>query len=214
MAALSAAMLMPSPASAQSNMQPQTGAMQSQPMQAQPMQGQTAGQAETMEMVSARVAVTSGVDGGKAKAGDRISTRLAKTVTLKDGKELPAGTKIVGVVAMDDMQMNGKSKLALNFNQAELKDGTMIPIKATIVGVYGAESQDMQGRPLAPGDEMTHTWTGHPDAVDEIGAMPGVDLHSKVTSQNSGVLISTTGRDVKLKSGTEIALAVAPARGM
>jgi hypothetical protein len=193
-AALSAAMLMPAPALAQSS-----------------MQDQTTGQTETLEMVSARVAVVSGLDASKAKPGDQISTRLAKKITLKDGKQLPPGTRIIGVVALDDMQMNGKSKLALNFNQAELKDGTMVPIKATIVGVYGAESQDMEGRPEAPGDQVTGTWKGHPDAIDEIGALPGVDLHSRVTSQNSGVLVSSSGHDVKLKYGTEIALAVAGA---
>jgi len=209
MAALSAVILMSAPASAQSNMQPQTGAMQ-----AQPMQGQTAGQDETMDMVSARVALDSSIDASKVKSGDKISGTLAKKVTLKDGKELPAGTRIVGQVGIDDMQMNGKSKLALNFNQAQLKDGTMIPIKATIVGIYPAENQDINGNPVAPGDEMTHTWAGHPDAVDEIGAMPGVDLHSKVTSHNSGVLVSTSRHDVKLGYGTEIALAVAPVQTM
>ena len=208
MAALSIAMLMPA-ASAQENLQPQSGVMQSQSNQ-----GETAGQAETLEMVSARVAVTSGLDAAKAKAGDQISTRLAKKITLKDGKQLPAGTKILGVIAEDDMQANGKSELALTFNQAQLKDGTTIAIKATIVGVYGPESEDMQGYPIAPGDEVTGTWKGHPDAVEEIGALPGIDLHSNVTSQNSGELVSTSKHDFKLKYGTEIALAVAPAQGL
>jgi hypothetical protein len=193
--ALSIAMMMPA-ASAQS---------QSDAMQAQ---------AETNEMVSARVAVVSALDAGKAKSGDQFSTRLAKKVTLKDGKELPAGTKIIGVISKDEMQKNGTSELALTFNEAELKDGTTIPIKATIVGVYGAESEDMEGHPVAPGDQMTGTWAGHPEAVDEIGALPGIDMHSSVTDQDSGVLVSSSKHDFKLKYGTEIALAVAPAQGM
>ena len=172
-----------------------------------------AGQAESMEMVSARVALTANVDAAKLKPGDQIRGRLANKVSLKDGTVLPAGSTIVGVVAADDMQMNGAAKLALNFNKAELKDGKVVPIKSTIVGVYEAESQDISGRPIAPGDEMTHTWAGRPDAVDQIGALPGVDLHSKVTSNNSGVLVATSKHDVKLKYGTEIALAVAPQSG-
>ena len=201
MAALSVAMLMPA-ASAQENLQPQSGVMQSQSNQ-----GETAGQAETLEMVSARVAVTSGLDAAKAKAGDQISTRLAKKITLKDGKQLPAGTKILGVIAEDDMQANGKSELALTFNQAQLKDGTTIAIKATIVGVYAPETQDINGNAVKPGDQFIGDWAAKSTEIDQEGALPGVDLHSKIDSTVSGVLVSR--HDVKLKWGSEISLAVA-----
>jgi len=163
-----------------------------------------------MDMVSARVAMKETIDASKAKPGDPIKTALAKKVVLKNGSELPAGTIILGVVGTDDMQMEGTSKLVLNFNKAELKNGTVIPIKATIVGIYPPESQDISGRPIAPGDQVTQAWSGHPDEVEEIGALPGVDLHSKVTSNNSGVLVSKSKHDMKLKYGSEIALAVAP----
>ena len=39
----------------------------------------------------------------------------------------------------------------------------------------------------------------------------GVDLHSKISSQNSGVFVSMKKNDVKLKAGSEIQFAIAPA---
>jgi hypothetical protein len=167
------------------------------------------GEQEAMQMVTARVALKQDVDADKSKQGDPIRTTLADKVFLKNGTELPAGTAILGVVATDDMQLNGASKLALNFTKAELKNGKVVPIKATIVGVYPPESVDGSGNPVKPGDQEVGTWTDRALAVDEIGALPGVDLHSKVDSGNSGVLVSTTKHDMKLKWGSEIALAVA-----
>ncbi len=200
-AALSLAMLSPNLVKAQDkgNSQP-----------SQTMTSNQGIQSEVMDMVSAHVALKETIDASKVKPGDRIHTTLSDKVLLKNGTELPAGTEIVGVVAADDMQMNGASKLAMNFNTAKLKNGTAIPIKATIVGIYPPEFQDINGRPIKPGDEETDTWAGHPDSVDEIDALPGVDLHSRISSSNSGVLVSTKKHDVKLKYGSEIALAVAP----
>jgi hypothetical protein len=45
--------------------------------------------------------------------------------------------------------------------------------------------------------------------VDQLNALSGVDLHSKIASNNSGVLVSTKNDDVKLRAGTEFALAIA-----
>ena len=38
----------------------------------------------------------------------------------------------MGQVATDNMQPQGKSTLALRFDQARLRDGKVIPIRATI----------------------------------------------------------------------------------
>jgi hypothetical protein len=202
LAALSLAMLSPNSIKAQNadNAQP-----------SQTTQSSPSGQYEAINMVSAHVALRENIDAGKAKPGDTIHTSLSDKIRLKNGTELPAGTEIIGVVAADDMEVSGTSKLAMNFNQAKLKDGTVIPIKATIIGIYPPEFQDIEGHPVKPGDEVTGTWTGHPDAVDELDALPGVDLHSKIASNNSGVLVSKKKHDVKLKYGSEIALAVAVA---
>ena len=162
---------------------------------------------EAANMVSARVALIQNIDGGKAKSGDAIQTTLADKVTLKDGTVLPAGTKILGVVATDELNLAGASKLAISFNKAVLKNGTTLPIKATIIGVYAPESQDINGRPIKPGDQFIGDWATKSTAIDQEGALPGVDLHSKIDSTVSGVLVSK--HDVKLKWGSEISLAVA-----
>ena len=166
---------------------------------------------EASNMVSARVALIQNVDGGKAKQGDQIQTTLADKVTLKNGTVLPAGTKILGVVAIDELNVSGASKLAMNFNKAVLKSGTTVPIKATIVGVYAPESQDINGRPIKPGDQFIGDWSTKSTDIDEVDALPGVDLHSKVDSTISGVLVSK--HDVKLKWGTEVSLAIASQSG-
>jgi hypothetical protein len=185
---------------------PGTPANQAQPLNTPSDQS---GQAEAQEMVSARVALKENLDAMKLKAGDPVKTTLSNNVSLKSGPELPRGTEILGVIAQDDMQVNGKSKLALNFTQAKLKDGTVVPIKATIVGVYPPASEDSSGRVIAPGDQVRGTFSLHQDGVDQMDALPGVDLHSKVESNVSGVLVSTK-HNVKIAWGSEIALAVIP----
>jgi hypothetical protein len=169
-----------------------------------------AGQALAQHMVGARVALKEDINAAKAKPGDQVRTALAHKVTLKDGTELPAGTVILGVIAKDDMEQSGTSKLALNFDRAQLKNGTVVPIKATILGIYPPESQDLSGYPVAPGDQETGDWANHPLAVNQIDALPGVDLHSRVAGGNSGVLVSSSKHDVKLHWGSEISLAIAP----
>jgi hypothetical protein len=186
-------------------LQAQSSAIESQP--AITSSGMQLGEAEAIQMVSARVALRQTVDAGKVKPGDQIRTTLSGKVHLNT--ELPSGTVILGVVTSDDRQMSGTSRLALDFNEAELKNGRTIPIKATIVGLYPPASEDAEGNPLMPGDQEVETWTNRSDAVDEINALPGVDLHSNVASNESGVLVSTSKRDVKLNLESEIVLAVA-----
>jgi hypothetical protein len=188
-------------------LQAQSSAIESQP--AITSSGMQLGEAEAMQMVSARVALRQTVDADKVKPGDQIRTTLSGKVHLKNGTELPSGTVILGVVTSDGRQMSGTSRLALDFNEAELKNGRMIPIKATIVALYPPASEDAEGNPLMPGDQEVETWTNRSNAVDEINALPGVDLHSNVASNESGVLVSTSKRDVKLNLESEIVLAVA-----
>jgi hypothetical protein len=183
-----------------------TASLQPVPIAASP----TAGNDEAMWMVSARASLAGkDLDAKKAKPGDEFRATLRSAVQLKNGPELPAGTALVGVVATDDMQVSGDTKLALRFTKAELKDGKAIPIKATIVGVFAPESENAQGNPVAPGDQARHLWNDQSPGVDEVGALDGVDLHSKISSSNSGVLVSTSGHDVKLKWGSEIAMGIA-----
>jgi hypothetical protein len=165
-------------------------------------------QSGALEMVSARVSLSQSLDAKQSKTGDQVRTRLSNAVSLKNGPKLPRGTEILGVIAEDDMQAGGTSKLTLNFTQAKLKDGTVVPIKATIVGIYPPQTEDAAGHPVAAGDQERDTFSSKRGAVEQMDVLPGVDLHSSFASDVSGVLVSAK-HNVKLGLGSEIALAVA-----
>ena len=73
----------------------------------------------------------------KAKVGDEVVARMTDSTKLKDGTELPKGTKIVGKVTEVKMKADneGPSKLGLLFDKAQLKDGKEIPVTMALVSV-------------------------------------------------------------------------------
>ncbi len=168
-----------------------------------------AAQREAMQMVPARAALATTLDARKTSPGHQFRATLKDTVHLKDGTELPRGTVLVGIVATDTAQSNGAARLALRFTQAELKNGKEIPIKATIVGVVpqGGSFPDQPDHPI--GD----VWNENTLQVDQLGALSGADLHSRIASRNSGVFVSTKKGDVKLSSGSQLTLAIAAQGG-
>lgn len=199
----SAALLVFSSPSFATSGDPQSG--QSSQNASQPVQGSN----EAAQMVPARAALLHTLDAKKDQPGSAFQAKLAKAVRLQDGTMLPAGTTLIGTVATDDMQVNGMSKLALRFTAARLKDGKTIPIRATIVGLFAPKDESGSGYPITPGEQYPNTWTPKSLQVDQLGVASGVDLHSKIASNNSGVFVSRTRDDVKLNGGSEVALAIA-----
>ena len=167
-----------------------------------------AGRSEAMKMVPAQAVLMKDIDARKAKVGQQIRAKLYKTVHLKDGTDLPSGTRLIGTVAADDLQA-GASKLALRFTKAQLKNGKIVPIKATIVGFFPPVSYDSGGDPVSPGDQAANTWSSSTLKIDQLGVLSGVDLHSAIASPNSGSLVSSKRKDVTLQAGSELALAIA-----
>ncbi len=168
-----------------------------------------AGKHEAALMVPAQAYLIRDLDAKKDHSGERFEAKLSDSVQLKDGPELPKGTVLTGVIANDDMQIHAMSKLALRITKAELKDGKVIPVKATIVGIDAPQSTDAEGYPVELGDQMPNDWNKGTLAVDQIGALHDVDLHSRISGRNSGVLDSTRNDNMKLKVGTELELAIA-----
>lgn len=209
-AAFAAAILISPGASAQSTSNPNMNDNSSQSAMANTATANT-GSSEAAQMVPARAALDRTLDAKDAKSGQPFQAKLADKVQLKDGQELPRGTMLVGKVGADDLHETGKSKLALCIDEAKLKDGKTIPLKATIVGVYGpnAGDADTEAYTVGAGNQEPNGWNRSYTQVDQIGALSGVDLHSKISSPNSGVLVSTKKDDIKIKSGTELALAIA-----
>ncbi|MGA8937967.1 MAG: hypothetical protein WB439_02270 [Acidobacteriaceae bacterium] len=154
------------------------------------------------------VELTHELDARKAMPGEIIQTRLTGTVHLADGTKLPSGTWLTAKVVRDAVQSDNVS-LALRFTDARLKNGTKIPIKATIIDVapnaYGSDQSGI----MVP-DNLNKMQ----NSIDAIGIESGVDMHSSVSSQNSGVFVSKTKDDVKLPNGTEFELALSPRSGM
>ena len=163
---------------------------------------------EALRMVPAQVALVKSLDAKKIADGQQFQATLSKTIHLKNGPELPHGTKLIGTVAADHMQAGATSRLALRFTKAELKSGKVIPIKATIVGVFppAYNSYDYYSDLSSP---ATNVWTNKTLQIDQIGALSGIDLHSNIASNDSGVLVSKKKDDMKLKAGSLIDLAIA-----
>jgi hypothetical protein len=169
------------------------------------------GAQEATLMKPARALLVETLDASKDQSGQTVDARLASKVTLTNGTELPKGTILLGKVTADDMQQQGRSKLALRFDQARLKDGTTVPIHATIVGFYGPQAEESEVGPTVYDAEVPNDWSAKTLQLDQENVVSGVDLHSKISSQNSGVFVSTRKDDVKLIAGSEIQFAIAPA---
>jgi hypothetical protein len=151
------------------------------------------------------VELTRPLDARKLTQGATIETRLMSTVRLPDGTKLPSGTLLTAKVENDSLQ-GGNVRLALRFTDAQLKHGATVPIKARIVAV--ATDADNDGEP----DDLTvpDTLEAGNTSEDVEDVVSGVDLHSKVSSLNSGVFVSKTKTDVKIPNGTQLELALAP----
>lgn len=172
---------------------------------------------DARDMVPGTVALTRALDAKKDHDGSQFEAKLTKAVHLKNGKTLPKGSTLLGAVKTDDMQMAGKSKLAVRFTKAKLANGETVPIKATIVQVFppvgltadGAPIPDESG-PAWDMDDHANEWNRQQLNIDQVGALKNVDLHSRLSSQNSGVFVSTKKDDVKLMKGSRLELALAP----
>ncbi len=162
---------------------------------------------EATEMVPAQAVLAQEIDAKKMQPGEQFHAKLSDNVQLKDGVELPKGTELIGKVAKDNMENNGTSTLALNFTTADLKNGKTIPIDATIMGIappqYGA-AWDGGATQAAP-----NRWNGKELQLDEIGAVSGVDLHSRIAGHESGVFIASNKDNVKLSNQSQLSLAIA-----
>jgi hypothetical protein len=174
-------------------------------------QAPIAGQHEASLMKPARARLVETLDARKDTSGQTVKAQLDGKLQLANGTELPRGTVLIGKVSADDTQQPGTAKLALRFDQARLKNGTMVPIRATIVGFYGPQSDDPEINPIDSANEIPNDWTAKTLQMDQMNVAPGVDLHSKISSQNSGVFVATKKDDVKLRQGSELQLAIAPA---
>jgi hypothetical protein len=182
------------------------------PLFAYPQNTPIAGHHEATELKPARAVLVHTLDADEDHDGSGVQARLDQKVTLDNGTQLPRGTMLLGKVAKDDMQEQGLVKLAVRFDQARLKDGSTVPVRATIVGLYGPGSAGTDSTAAQQtGIQVPNDWTAKTLQMDQENVVSGVDLHSKISSQNSGVFVSTKKNDIKLRAGSEIQFAIGPA---
>ena len=168
---------------------------------------------KNLPLVGTRGAILNTVDAKKAKQGEEFKVKLADSAKLQDGQVYPKGTVLIGKVTKDDMNEQGKTKLALCIDQAKTKDGKTQAIQAYIVGLAPANGGNgEQATAVTPGNQAPNPWKRGITQVDEKNALNGVDLHSKVGDGNSAVLVSNHD-DIKLKYGTELALVIGESNG-
>jgi hypothetical protein len=163
--------------------------------------------AEAAKMVPARAVFISTLDSQKLKSGAQVKVQLKGKVHLGNGSELPSGTILVGQV-VDDATQSGKAKLALRFTEATLKNGQSVPVKVTIFSIRKEPSETELAETANGG-----TWNKQALGVDQSEAIPGIDLHSKIASPDSGVFVSTKKDEVKFSQGIGLGLAIAPRSG-
>jgi hypothetical protein len=88
--------------------------------------------------------LVSKLDTKNAKSGDEVVVKTTQKTTIANGVVIPKGSKITGhitdVTAHD--ATNPNSKVAIQFDQAQLKDGQTMPIKSVLQSVDPASGSD------------------------------------------------------------------------
>jgi hypothetical protein len=170
---------------------------------------QPTGVHEAQRMVRARASFPRALDSNSVHTGDKFRATLAQNVRLGNGVQLHKGDALLGEVVADDTNTPGNARLAIRFTEVDPKKGQSIPIKAMIVALYTPDELAGADSSAEP-DQVPNSWNNGMLQIDQTGVMKGIDLHSRVASQNSGVFVSTGKNSIKIPSGSEVALAIAP----
>ena len=193
------------------------------------------GQASTPSGAQARVVghgsfpvkVVKTLDSSKLKEGDTVEVATAGAFKLADGRLVPKGTKLTGVVTAAKARSKGDSdsELTLTFDNINIPDGKQIPVKGTVQAVFPAEEQAepiMAGKATAgaggsslgggdvgtvtdarTGSNMNSSARAEPAMNPKSAGVEGIDgLELK-----DGVLTSK-GKNVKLGDGVRMIVRV------
>jgi len=166
--------------------------------------------AEPVKMVQGEATLLDSLDGAKLQPGTAFHAKLISNVQLDGGPALAAGTILTGEVVAG--QPANPSKLAVRFTTATLKNGTTLPIKATILERDDDESVSINGFPGEghyPAPNLIHDGTV---SFDQVGFVKGVDLHSDFASKESAIFTASPDKDIKIRKGSDIVVALAPAQ--
>ncbi|HVO63518.1 MAG TPA: hypothetical protein VMT53_21520 [Terriglobales bacterium] len=97
----------------------------------------------------------------RIKVGDTVTAHLTVPVKLRDGAELPKGTRLIGTVTevKEKADKEGPSKLGLLFSKAAPKSGPEIPLQMALVAVAPHNQQNSvdnltAGNPFSGSDRL------------------------------------------------------------
>ncbi|MGB7554590.1 MAG: hypothetical protein WBM04_09455 [Candidatus Korobacteraceae bacterium] len=172
------------------------------------------------------VELTKSLDSKKLKEGDVVTARIAADLRMKDGTDIPRGSKVTGHVTEAKARSKGDSQSALGiiFDKISLPDGREMAIKGEIQAVApnpNAGTSDSGGVNY-PGMMPGHDGSGAGTTAPAAPSMPAsqqsgrpllnaqskgiIGMHNLELGENS-VLISG-GKNVSLESGTQMMLQV------
>ncbi len=172
------------------------------------------------------VELTKSLDSKKLKEGDVVTARIAADLRMKDGTDIPRGSKVTGHVteAKSRSKSDPQSALGIVFDTISLPGGKEMAIKGQIQAVApnpNAGAQDAGGVSY-PGMMAGHEGSGAGTTTPSAPGMPAsqqpgrpllnaqskgvIGIHNLELGENS-VLIST-GKNVSLDSGTQMMLQV------
>ena len=94
----------------------------------------------------------------RVKVGDSVTAHLTAPAKMRDGTELPKGSKLVGSITELKVKADseGPSKLALLFNKVVTKDGKEVPVQLALVTV-APHTQQNSVDSLTAGNPMSST---------------------------------------------------------
>src|SRR5216684_6004368 len=149
-------------------------------------------------------ALSSPIDSKKCKPGDPVSAHSTEAVKSEGKTVIPKGSKLVGHVTQASARANGESESALGivFDKAILKNGQEVPLNVAIQALASGQSSAS----VAGADLDTMGGTGASAAGSGMSGLSGLSLNAAASNATQGSVITSTGKNVHLDSGTRMLL--------
>ncbi|KAA6458710.1 hypothetical protein DYQ86_19370 [Acidobacteria bacterium AB60] len=133
--------------------------------------------------------LVSKIDTKSAKNGDSVVVKTTEKATIGNGVVIPKGSKITGHIT--DVQAhdgtNQNSKVAIQFDQAEIKGGQTMPIKSVLQAVEPATGSDAsQSSPFNTGSAPSAPPSGGASASAGAASPSGSPSASSQAPMQSG----------------------------
>ena len=167
------------------------------------------------------------LDAKKLKPDDPVSVRLMQEMRGSDGTLIPAGSMVKGhvVAASARGKGDGRSSIAISFDNVVLKSGQQLPFQATIQAVgappfispveYGAGGQPTITNPGSPAPPGTLSPAGPLGGGAPVGGspLPGGDPSQNIGNQRDssgggGLTTQSTGviglRNIELQPNSTL----------